>query len=477
MKRFACVLALGLLALPAFAQNTDLEALAGLTFNFRNPGARSLGMGGAFLGLADDATAAEANPAGLTILRTSEISLELRNARTDTLITSGGEYPDYVTEESIGFSDNVEVSFASFVFPREKWAIAAYYHRPLDVNSEVNLVYDFDALNRPFLRDLPTYFVRRGNPAGSGGPVSRDECERLNDADLGACTGYQINPYITGVNVSQKTFGIAGAYEFGRLSLGAGVRYQLFDQGALTIRYFGDDLNSIFPVEALIQATELDDNGNPKTEDDITVTAGFKFAIRENLSVGGVFKQGAEYPTGVFQSVVGEEFDEAFATTFHVPDTAGLGVAWRPIPVLALLADAVWIRYSNLTDDFHSAYPEIDILDEPYQIEDAPEYHVGAEYFFTSKIPVAIRGGWWLEPAHGIDYVGPLTCTDPDIAEEDRVLCSGNRYRQDLTFSGGTEESHFSVGVGLAWPNFQIDAAYDTSDTYKIGSLSAVYRF
>ena len=75
MKRFVCVLALGLLAVPALAQNTDLEALAGLTFNFRNPGARSLGMGGAFLGLADDATAAEANPAGLTILRTSEISL------------------------------------------------------------------------------------------------------------------------------------------------------------------------------------------------------------------------------------------------------------------------------------------------------------------------------------------------------------------------------------------------------------------
>ena len=69
MKRFACLVALCLFALPAFAQNTDIESLAGLTFNFRNPGARSLGMGGAFLGLADDATAAETNPAGLTILR------------------------------------------------------------------------------------------------------------------------------------------------------------------------------------------------------------------------------------------------------------------------------------------------------------------------------------------------------------------------------------------------------------------------
>lgn len=39
------------------AQNTDIEALSGPQFNFGNPGARSLGMGGAFIGLADDASA------------------------------------------------------------------------------------------------------------------------------------------------------------------------------------------------------------------------------------------------------------------------------------------------------------------------------------------------------------------------------------------------------------------------------------
>jgi hypothetical protein len=32
------------------AQNTDIEALSGLKFNFGNPGARSLAMGGAFIG-------------------------------------------------------------------------------------------------------------------------------------------------------------------------------------------------------------------------------------------------------------------------------------------------------------------------------------------------------------------------------------------------------------------------------------------
>src|SRR5438034_9398693 len=84
------------LALPAAAQNTDIESLSGLQFNFGNPGARSLGMGGAFLGRADDASAAEANPAGLTILRKPEISVEARNYVEQQLFTTTGTYPNVV---------------------------------------------------------------------------------------------------------------------------------------------------------------------------------------------------------------------------------------------------------------------------------------------------------------------------------------------------------------------------------------------
>src|SRR5947207_8864896 len=83
-----------LAALPLAAQNTDIESLSGLQFNFGNPGARSLGMGGAFIGLADDASAAEANPAGLTILRKPEISIEGRNYQEQQILTTSGTYPD-----------------------------------------------------------------------------------------------------------------------------------------------------------------------------------------------------------------------------------------------------------------------------------------------------------------------------------------------------------------------------------------------
>ena len=48
----------------AVAQDAPQPILS-VQFSFSNPGARSLGLGGAFVALADDATAAWANPAGL----------------------------------------------------------------------------------------------------------------------------------------------------------------------------------------------------------------------------------------------------------------------------------------------------------------------------------------------------------------------------------------------------------------------------
>jgi long-chain fatty acid transport protein len=76
-----------------------------------SPGARSLGLGGAFVAVADDATAAWANPSGLMQLARPEISLEGR---------SWSEDRDGVA------SNQSNLGFLSFVLPRPKWSIAFY---------------------------------------------------------------------------------------------------------------------------------------------------------------------------------------------------------------------------------------------------------------------------------------------------------------------------------------------------------------
>src|SRR6185369_14434846 len=79
-----------LVSSPLFAI-TDEEIFRALTLNLTTPGARAIGMGGAFIGRADDATACETNPAGLTILSRPEISFEYRHRdarHTDTTINN-----------------------------------------------------------------------------------------------------------------------------------------------------------------------------------------------------------------------------------------------------------------------------------------------------------------------------------------------------------------------------------------------------
>jgi long-subunit fatty acid transport protein len=95
----------GLLVSPVASAQTTIEPPV------VNPGARSLALGGAFVAVADDATAAYANPSGLVQLVRPEISLELRTWSDD--------------REGV-VSDLSGIGFASFVLPRQRWALALY---------------------------------------------------------------------------------------------------------------------------------------------------------------------------------------------------------------------------------------------------------------------------------------------------------------------------------------------------------------
>ena len=428
-KLYAVAAFSALLAMPAGAQNTDIEALAGLQFSFGNPGARSLGMGGAFLGLADDASAAEANPAGLTILRQTEVSMEGRHWENDQTFAVAGDFPDLESASIVNRSRRVELNFGSIVVPVGNFAFAGYFHQPLAQISDTTVLG----------QNINFYLSENG-------PVSPAQCDADPD-----CVPFELYPFRTAVEMRMKTTGAAAAYKMGNFSIGAAARYQEFEESAFTFR-----TNENF-VPLLFLAQVADDS-------DVTFSAGFKWEMTPSFSVGGVYKEGAEFETELLFSDLLNDGDviEVGRPLFHVPDVYGVGIAFRPVPQLTIVADAVNINYSNLADDFYTIYDGID-GDEHYEIEDALEYHVGAEYFFATSIPVALRAGWWRDPAHQLEYVGPLTFPN---AVASRIL-----------YPGAEDQDHYSVGVGLAWPRFQIDAAYDTADTVRTGSLSFVTRF
>ena len=104
-----------LAALPCRAQ--DSSGITGTVFT--NPGARSIGLGGAFAAIADDATAAFANPAGLVQILRPEISIELRG----TASRFDREIPYDLANGVSG------LGFFSFVYPSRSWALALYSHQ------------------------------------------------------------------------------------------------------------------------------------------------------------------------------------------------------------------------------------------------------------------------------------------------------------------------------------------------------------
>ncbi|HEY6842876.1 MAG TPA: hypothetical protein VI391_01820, partial [Thermoanaerobaculia bacterium] len=218
-KLFFVVLALCAIAtVPLAAQNTDIESLAGLQFNFGNPGARSLGMGGAFLGLADDASAAEANPAGLTILRKKEFSIEARNYQEQQIFSTSGTFPDIQRTAFNHYSDRVDVTFGSFVYPYKNFTFGAYYHEPLRNAGAGEVIPQRNQFSNVVEKNVPNFFLPK-----NGTPVSEAQCNKIRQdtGDFFSCLEYTILPFLSALSVQERTFGLAGAYNFGKLSVGA----------------------------------------------------------------------------------------------------------------------------------------------------------------------------------------------------------------------------------------------------------------
>ncbi len=465
MRRSLLLVALCALgAAPLAAQNTDIEALSGLQFNFGNPGARSLGMGGAFLGLADDASAAEANPAGLAILRKPEVSLEARNYEEAQVFTTSGTYPNVVRTPFTHYSDRVVVSFASAVYPiRNKFTLGLYYHEPLKNAGGGTVFPTFNQNTGKLETKTPNFYL----PTAGGGPISEAACIALRQTthNPAACLEYRVDPFISALDVRQRTYGISGAWQvLPTLSIGANVRYQTFKEGAFTFRF---DPNTFDAKNVTVQATARTNGTDVQLtqEHDVTFGLGFKWAPSDKFSVGGVVKQGPKFsaPTFFAGSQTNGEFVQVADTTFHDPDIAGLGLSFRPIPTLTIDADADYVKYSNLVDDFVSVTADVSDLNHPFVAKNVTELHVGAEYFFAVKVPFAIRAGYWHDPAHSVTWNGPITRADY-VAEA-------------LLYPKTADQNHYSIGGGFAWPKFQIDFAYDTSKYYKVGSLSMVTRF
>ncbi len=398
--------ALMISAAPAFAI-TDDEVNASLQFSFVPPGARSLGMAGAFIGLADDATAAYSNPAGLSQLVSSEISFEYRGARYNTEFLSG----DGPVFDSADSSEN-GLGFLSVVLPYENWSFAFYRHEYLRYST------DFE----------------------------------------GALDHSSVFPFIADIEVKGVNIGGAVAYKFSNnFSIGAGVAYSDFELDSVNVR----------PTEDFATTQRGDDS-------DIVFNAGLRWNVSDRLSTGVVYRDGGNFRyTADLVSVPGLQSANGFPKDdieFNVPSSYGVGVNFKVTDAFGIALDVTRMQYSDLTGNVRTGFgldgPEADLSVKPLQIDDGTEIRLGGEYVFAEmQNPFVVRAGVWRDPEHTVRFRG-----EPDPT-------SGNAIANAELFSAGDDEMHYTLGFGIAFENFQIDAAADFSDRYDVYSVSGVYRF
>lgn len=487
------------------------------SFSLSPPGARSLAMGGAFLGLADDATAAYTNPAGLTNLAVggAEIAIEGRGAQFSSSFADRGHYrndanstatpdltfagQDFIDGLQFGNAkgDSTGLSFLSlgYVLPGGV-TVAAYRHE---------------------LGNFQNGFEAQG-------PFNDDNC---GQGSQGECELFRVQPSRSSIDLEIINYGASAAYAFdvgaaSSLSVGLGVSYyesalqrsaEVFDvcrfdtfdpdepidpipdpdapnfpnfpctQNEVRSRMPGGfyGLADFSPDNSVVITKEVGD------DDAFGFNLGFLWHIgkERRLSVGGVFRQGPQFDTaqktGINADAFGPaEFDPEVPGTLTVPDVLGLGVAYRSADGSTKITfDWNRIRYSQTLGDFTRNLGvdcNVDVDPNPcpagqiaedfsqsFALDDIDQFHFGFERIVLvveSLFVGSARVGAWYEPSHTPQYVG---------GNEDLAALFGRELDDEL---------HLSVGFGLVIKeDYQLDFATNFSDITDTFSFSLVKFF
>jgi long-subunit fatty acid transport protein len=433
-------------------------------------GARALGMGGAFIAIADDATAASWNPGGLTQLERPEASLVYGfNWRSERFNSSA--YPGLGGDNDVQFSD---INFASVVYP-VPWTFRG---RNVVLSLSYLKHYDFDRNLDINLRN----FLGTQGPAGASRLLNLEYSQRGMLGSLSPAVGFELTE---------------------RLSLG--VVMNLYDQDLLPDNEWKTRQSGSI-------RTRLNGSANSNflqmfsREEDYTnfegtnYTLGAFFRATERLNLGLVyhtrFTADVDYErrdrTHLFGNLTRFRSQRDREITF--PEAWGIGAAYRlPNDKLTLSLDVTrrewdkfviideWELLSTLgASDFRLPRNRrlSGVTGGPKEFVDHdPTYTVrlGAEYVFVNEqkpkqnfLP-SLRGGLFYDP-------------EPSSGRENSPF--GQLLLYDVQRRGKGDPDDFygvAVGAGVLIKNrINIDAAYQyrwgtnvRKDTFGLRSTDA----
>jgi long-subunit fatty acid transport protein len=411
----------GLILLVAFsaimltvADSNAFEEFAS-TLNPVGSGARATGMGGAFIGVADDATAASWNPAGLIQLEKPEISVVYSYFQRTQSYTS----PGHREMENENTMDSNGINYASVALPfvlfNRNMIISLNYQRLYEMNKDVKFKY---------FREAPGY-------------QSVENVEFIQDGFL-----YALSPAMA-VQVTPE------------LSLGATINFWDNDLGTNgwvkeqrsleTGTLFG-----IFPFERrIVQSETVSFKGT-------NFHFGFLWAINGSLTLGGVYKtpfnadvekkksffESTDYPTIPPPNHSEFSVETTEYPIMRMPPAYGLGLSYRHSDSLTVAFDVYWTEWSRFVTregDNNEKNPLTGADINDGRLKDTIQVRTGTEYLFIQdNYVVPVRFGLLYDPdpatGHLDDYFGFSFGTG--FASGRMVLDAAYQYRKGDDTSG-----------------------------------------
>ncbi len=461
-------------------------SLRNIQFNYNQPSARAIGLGGAFVAIADDATACEANPAGLTSLLSPEMATHLRfNLYSHSEIA--GNISDIEKREDLN-EKVLSLSYLSMVYPFPEKGVSISFYRQELINFRTSYeIIGFQPQDGPNF--TPTGW-------GPGGEIAKST---FNLTNWGGALAYMPHP----------TFSLGFALRVSVGDLRANSR-TFWDYSEEFNRYSGENWignqQGSNKPENELNSQILD----MENEIGVGFTAGVILRPVDFLSIGAVYRR---YPSlEIFQSGTSHYINDpeypadpwqlagGSSSSFDIklPDSYGVGISLAPTDWLTLACDVVQIKYSHLLREIGSEALNIElddswvdewgtIVEDPdgvvdQAISDITEFHMGAEITKPAGSTIlSFRGGYYLEPEHNIRYTG-TKMGGPYLVDDflsDNYFVDSGVADLQRALPEGEDQHHVTAGFGCVFNNNRImmDAAVNFSGNTSEFLFSTVVRF
>lgn len=422
-------------------------------------GARAGGLGGAFIGLADDYSAAFWNPAGITQLEGAQVTVIGQDAAAlgsregiAFFEGAGNGIPVFAQIQATAEAGHRVVP-GVFLYPGfslgavfDKVGLAAYTLTDYGTHWPGNSLYD----------DLiEAYATSPNDPSGYRRVMGEapDSESRL--------VSYAVSPVVAKEIVPGLSFGLAGQAVYTSLESKVGGWYEESVPESLRSR--------LHPVQ-------MQDNASGWG---YCATAGVLFKATKALSVGAVVRTSMTVPmkgdiemTSTAPELVLPAQDQDYDLTF--PMWAGLGLAYRDVLVdgLTLTSDVTWTQWSQsgeIVRSTESELPEgIGSMDPEW--DDTIEVGVGLDYKVSRA--VSIRMGYRNVPSPTDEE--HFSFVFPQIAKS--VVSAGVTYRSDAWHADVALEYQAGEPLDLS-PRVNYESNGKNLEDLLVASLALTYAF